>query len=267
MGEPNNKGDEKDSPIDGGAGNSSEDLSLVYRIVEGQRYGVEKISVSGNTFFSENEILKELRSNSKGQNVFDQAGLKMIQVDGLTRGRAYSAHGLQASLEALQNMYGREGFREARMEWRVEPGVKKGDLDIHFQISEGEKLRVERIKILGNTVTEDSVIRREIELAPGEVFNTEKEKSSKENILKMGLFTSVETYAEETDQPHYQKLFIKVVEKPKELTFGFGVSYFWNGQPERSLILASHFPFILTLNFSQNWGIVFEKMGDLIKRK
>ena len=228
---------------------------------------MEKISVSGNTFFSENEILKKLRSNSKGQNVFDQAGLKMIQVDGLTRGRAYSVNGLQASLETLQNMYGREGFREARMEWRVEPGVKKGDLDIHFQISEGEKLRVERIEILGNTVTEDSVIRREIELAPGEVFNTGKEKSSKENILKTGLFSSVESYAEETDQPNYQKLFIKVVEKPKELNFGFGVSYFWNGKPERSLVLASHFPFILTLNFSQNWGIVFEKMGDLIRRK
>ena len=267
LGEPNNKGEEKDSPIDGGAGNSREDLSLVYRIVEGQRYGVEKISVSGNTFFSENEILKKLRSNSKGQNVFDQAGLKMIQVDGLTRGRAYSVNGLQASLETLQNMYGREGFREARMEWSVEPGVKKGDLDIHFQISEGEKLRVERIKILGNTVTEDSVIRREIELAPGEVFNTGKEKSSKENILKTGLFSSVESYAEETDQPNYQKLFIKVVEKPKELNFGFGVSYFWNGKPERSLVLASHFPFILTLNFSQNCGIVFEKMGDLIRRK
>jgi len=267
FGEPNNKGEKKESRIDGGADNSREDLSLVYRIVEGQRYGVEKISVSGNTFFSENDILKELRSNSKGQEVFDQVGLKMIRVDGLARGRAYSVNGLQASLETLQNMYGREGFREARMEYRIEPGAKKGDLDIHFKIAEGEKFRVERIEILGNTVTEDSVIRREIQLAPGEVFNTVKEKSSKENILKTGLFSNVETYAEETDRPHYQKLFIKVVEKPKELTFGFGVSYFWNGNPERSLVLGSHFPFILTLNFSQNWGIVFEKMGDLIKRK
>ena len=265
--EPKNMGGDKKGPVDGGEGSGREDLSLQYRIVEGQRYGVEKISVSGNTFFSENDILKELRSNSKGQEVFDQVVLKMIRVDGLTRGRAYSVHGLQASIETLQNMYGREGFREARMEYRIEPGAKKGDLDIHFKIAEGEKFRVERIEILGNTVTEDSVIRREIQLAPGEVFNTVKEKSSKENILKTGLFSNVETYAEETDRPHYQKLFIKVVEKPKELTFGFGVSYFWNGNSERSLVLASHFPFIITLNFSQNWGIVFERMCEWIKRK
>ena len=267
LGEPNNKGEEKDSPIDGGAGNSREDLSLVYRIVEGQRYGVEKISVSGNTFFSENDILKELRSGAKGVEVFDCVQLKMIRADGLTRGRAYSVNGLQASLETLQSMYGREGFREARMDWKVEPGEKKGDLDIYFKIAEGEKFRVERIEILGNTVTEDSVIRREVQLAPGEVFNTVKEKSSKENILKTGLFSSVETYAEEAGRPHYQNLIIKVVEKPKELTFGFAVSYFWNGNSERSLVLASHFPFIITLNFSQNWGIVFERMCEWIKRK
>ena len=266
-GEPRSKGEEKESRADGGVGNSRRDLSLVYRIVEGQRYGVEKISVSGNTFFSENDILKELRSGARGVEVFDCVQLKMIRADGLTRGRAYSVNGLQASLEILQNMYGREGFREARVEWRIEPGEKKGDLDIHFKIAEGEKFRLERIEIMGNAVTEDSVIRREIQLAPGEVFNTLKEKSSKENILKMGLFSSVETYAEETDRPHYQNLIIKVVEKPKELTFGFGMSYFWNGNPERSLVLGSHFPFILTLNFSQNWEIVFERLCEWIKRK
>ena len=267
FGEAKSNGAEKEGRIDGGAGKSREDLSLVYRIVEGQKYGVEKISVSGNTFFSENEILKELRSGAKGVEVFDCVQLKMIRADGLTRGRAYSVNGLQASLEILQNMYGREGFREARVEWKVEPGEKKGDLDIYFKIAEGEKFRVERIEILGNTVTEDSVIRREVQLAPGEVFNTVKEKSSKENILKTGLFSSVETYAEEAGRPHYQNLIIKVVEKPKELTFGFGVSYFWNGNSERSLVLASHFPFIITLNFSQNWGIVFERMCEWIKRK
>ena len=214
VGDPKKMGGDKEGLVDGGEGREREDLNLQYRIVEGQRYGVEKISVSGNTFFTENDILKELRSNSREQEVFDQVGLKMIRVDGLRRGRAYSVHGLQASIETLQKMYGREGFREARMDWKIEPGEKKGDLDIHFKIAESEKFKVERIEILGNTGTEDSVIRREIELAPGEVFNTLKEKSSKEKILKMGLFSSVETYAEETDRPDYQNLIIKVVEKP-----------------------------------------------------
>jgi outer membrane protein assembly factor BamA len=99
------------------------------------------------------------------------------------------------------------------------------------------------------------------------VFDTEKEKSSKENILKTGSFSNVESYAEETEQPHYQNLVIKVVEKPDELTFGIGVNYFWNGNSERSLVLASKFPFVITLNLSQNWGIVLKKICESLKRK
>jgi outer membrane protein insertion porin family len=245
FGEPKSNEEEKEGRVDGGAGKSREDLSLVYRIVEGQRYGVEKISVSGNTFFSENDILKELRSGAKGVEVFDCVQLKMIRADGLTRGRAYSVNGLQASLEILQNMYGQEGFREARVEWRIEPGEKKGDLDIHFKIAESEKFKLERSEIRGNTSTEDSVIRREILLAPGEVFDTVKEKNSKENILKTGLFSNVETYAEETDSPSQQKLIFSVLEKPEDITFGAGLSFFWSERSNQELFRISFFPAII----------------------
>jgi outer membrane protein insertion porin family len=245
FGEPKSNEEEKEGRVDGGAGKSREDLSLVYRIVEGQRYGVEKISVSGNTFFSENDILKELRSGAKGVEVFDCVQLKMIRADGLTRGRAYSVNGLQASLEILQNMYGQEGFREARVEWRIEPGEKKGDLDIHFKIAESEKFKLERSEIRGNTSTEDSVIRREILLAPGEVFDTVKEKNSKENILKTGLFSNVETYAEETDSPSQQKLIFSVLEKPEDITFGAGLSFFCSERSNQELFRISFFPAII----------------------
>ena len=245
----------------------TEDLTLCYRIEEGQRYGVARISVSGNSFFSESDILKELRNNSRGIEIFDPISLKFIHSDGITRGRAFSVNGLQASMEILQEMYGRMGFREVRVEWKTEPSKKKGELDVHFKIVEGEKFQVDKVIICGNTLTKDEVIRREILLASGDVFDTEKEKRSKENILKTGLFSMVETYAEETDRRNYQKLIIKVVEKPTQLTFGIGMSYFWNWNSERSLVLGSYFPFIITLNFSQNWGLVFERLVELIMRK
>ena len=221
------------------------DLILCYRIEEGQRYGVARISVNGNSFFSEADILKELRNHSKEVKIFDPISLKFIPSDGITRGRAFSVNGLQASLEILQNMYGQEGFREARVEWRIEPGEKKGDLDIHFKIAESEKFKLERIEIRGNTSTEDSVIRREILLAPGEVFDTVKEKNSKENILKTGLFSNVETYAEETDSPSQQKLIFSVLEKPEDITFGAGLSFFWSERSNQELFRISFFPAII----------------------
>lgn len=258
---------ESGSQINFSPKDKTKDLTLCYRIEEGQRYGVARISVSGNSFFSESDILKELRNNSSGIEIFDPISLKFIHSDGITRGRAFSVTGLQASMEILQEMYGRLGYREVRVEWKTEPSEKKGELDVHFKILEGQRFYVDKVIICGNSLTKDEVIRREILLKPGDVFDTEKEKRSKENILKTGLFSMVETYAEETDRPNYQKLIIKVVEKPTQLTFGIGMSYFWNWNSERSLVLGSYFPFIITLNFSQNWGLVFERLVELIMRK
>jgi outer membrane protein insertion porin family len=223
------------------------DLILIYRIEEGQRYGVARISVSGNTFFSEAEILKGLRNNSKGVEVFDPIRLKFIHSDGLTRGRAFSVNGLQASMEILQEMYGRMGFREVRVEWKAEPSEKKGELDVHFKIIEGEQLFVDKVIICGNTLTKDEVIRREILLKPGDVFNTELERSSKKNIERLNLFSSVSSWAEETDSLNQQKLIFSVLEKPEDITFGAGLSFLWSERSDRELFRINFFPVIIII--------------------
>lgn len=257
FGELKNKEETKKTPRAGLRANK-EDLILQYRIQEGQRYGVEKISVSGNSFFDEKDILDELKNNSKGQWVFDQVGLKMVQVDGLTRGRAFSVNGLQASLETLQNMYGRKGFREVRVTWKMEPLEKKGDCHVHFEVQEGEKFVVDRIEIQGNRFTKDEVIRREIQLAPGDVFDTGRERLSKKNLEGLNLFSSIETYAMETEDRNRQKLIVKVQEKPKNLTFGCGVSFFWAGTSDREILRLVRYPFIFIFTGPKDWESLFE---------
>lgn len=257
FGELKNKEETKKTPRAGLRANK-EDLILQYRIQEGQRYGVEKISVSGNSFFDEKDILDELKNNSKGQWVFDPVGLKMVQVDGLTRGRAFSVNGLQASLETLQNMYGRKGFREVRVTWKMEPLEKKGDCHVHFEVTEGEKFVVDKIEIQGNRFTKDEVIRREIQLAPGDVFDTGRERLSKKNLEGLNLFSSIETYAMETEDRNRQKLIVKVQEKPKNLTFGCGVSFFWAGTSDREILRLVRYPFIFIFTGPKDWESLFE---------
>ena len=203
----------------------AEDLILTYRIEEGRQYRVGNLAVDGNTFFSTDDLQNELQNKSKFKEIFDQVELKMIKADGLQPGEVYSVNGLQASIETLQDKYGRRGFREARIETRLQPNVETGMIDVNFSIKEGEKFYVDKIEIQGNTVTKDKVIRREIDLAPGEVFDTVREKSSKAKIEGLNYFSKVETYAEETDVPNRQKLIVKVTEKPTgEVSFGAGFS-------------------------------------------
>ncbi|MCX6935083.1 MAG: outer membrane protein assembly factor BamA, partial [Verrucomicrobia bacterium] len=203
----------------------AEDLILTYRIEEGRQYRVGSLSVEGNTFFSTDDLMNELTTRSKQVEIFDQIDLKMVKADGLQEGEVYAINSLQASIETLQDKYGRRGFREARVEYRMVPNVETGRIDVGFSVKEGEKFYVDKIEIQGNTVTKDKVIRREIELAPGEVFDTVREKASKRKVEGLNYFSKVETYAEDTDVPNRQKLIVKVEEKPTgEVSFGAGFS-------------------------------------------
>ena len=203
----------------------AEDLTLTYRIDEGRQYRVGILSVEGTTFFSTDDLMNELTLKSKMVEIFDQIDLKMVKADGLQEGEIYSVNSLQASIETLQNKYGRRGFREARIEYRMVPNVETGRIDVGFTVKEGEKFYVDKIEIQGNTVTKDKVIRREIDLAPGEVFDTVREKASKQKLEGLNYFSKVETYAEETDVPNRQKLIVRVEEKPTgEVSFGAGFS-------------------------------------------
>jgi len=203
----------------------AEDLIVTYRIEEGRQYRVGVLTVDGNTFFSSDDLQNELQNKSKFKDIFDPVEVKMIKADGLQSGEIYSVNGLQASIETLQDKYGRRGFREARIEARLQPNVETGMIDVNFGIKEGEKFYVDKIEIQGNNMTKDKVIRREIDLAPGEVFDTVREKSSKKKIEGLGYFEKVETYAEETDIPNRQRLIVKVEEKrTAEISFQAGVS-------------------------------------------
>ena len=60
-------------------------------------------------------------------------------------------------------------------------------MDLEFQIEEGQKSYIERIEIQGNIKTKDKVIRRELAVSPGEVFDMVRVKLSKQRLEGSGL--------------------------------------------------------------------------------
>jgi outer membrane protein insertion porin family len=96
---------------------------------------------------------------------------------------------------------------------------------VHYTIEEGTRSFVNRINIEGNTRTKDKVIRREVLVAPGDVFNTVRVDITKKRLENLGYFAKVETYPEETDIPGRKDLTILVQEKRTgSLSFGGGFS-------------------------------------------
>jgi outer membrane protein insertion porin family len=105
--------------------------------------------------------------------------------------------------------------------------VDTGTMDLEFQIEEGSKTYVEKINITGNVKTKDRVIRREMAISPGEVFDMVRVRISKQRLEGLNYFEKVETDPSPTDPPisGHKNLDVTVTEKNTgNLTFGAGFS-------------------------------------------
>ncbi len=172
-------------------------------ISEGPQYHVRKLTITGQQNATEAKIRLLLK---------------------MKEGSVYSPKQLRDDAKALADAYGSGGY----VDLVVTPeGTPAGPalIDVHYIIEEGTRSFVNRVNIEGNTRTKDKVIRREVLVAPGDVFNTVRVDVTKKRLENLGYFAKVETYPEETDIPGRKDLTILVQEKRTgSLSFGGGFS-------------------------------------------
>src|SRR5207247_2161381 len=178
-------------------------MVLTIVVAEGPQYHVRKLAITGYQNTTEQRI---------------RALLKMKE------GSVYSPKQLRDDAKAVADAYGSGGY----VDLVVQPeGTPAGPalIDVHYSIEEGVRSFVNRVNIEGNTRTKDKVIRREVLVAPGDVFNTVRVDITKKRLENLGYFAKVETYPEETDIPGRKDLTILVQEKRTgSLSFGGGFS-------------------------------------------
>jgi outer membrane protein insertion porin family len=139
-------------------------------------------------------------------------------------GQVFSPQKLEKDIKAIEDAYGVAGYADAKVAVQTSP-AGPGLVDLHYKIEEGIKSYVERINISGNTRTKDKVIRRELVLAPGDVFDTVRVDISKKRLEGLQYFEKVDTYASDTLVPGRKDLNVVVQEKRTgSLNFGMGFS-------------------------------------------
>lgn len=179
--------------------------AIVHWVVsEGILYKVGSLGFKGVTLFPTNDILRTLT-------------MKVTTT--------FTPRGLSKDVEALQDYYGARGYIDARVLARKVPNIEAGTMDLLYEVVEGEKCYVEKVEIKGNVKTKDKVIRRELSVTPGEVFNMVKVKRSKTRLEQMNYFERVDVRNEETDVPNRRNLVVGVDEKGTgNFTVGAGFS-------------------------------------------
>lgn len=178
-------------------------VEVVFPIVEGAPYKVGNITFRGARLFPEAELSRSTALRS---------------------GAVYGPAAVQADIKKLQDLYGARGYVDFQAGVRTVPG---GDhvTDLVYTIEEGSQSYVGRVNIVGNTRTKDKVIRRELALAPGDLFNTTRMEASKQILTNLNYFGKVDVYPSETPVATERDLNVVLEEKRTgQLNFGAGFS-------------------------------------------
>ena len=187
-------------------------VQLRVDVNEGRRFQLGTLTIAGNTV---------LRSEA------------LLPLFKLEEGDVYDEQRIRKGLERARELYGSGGY----FEFTAYPDLKPRDqaavptVDVTLRVSEGTQYFIGRIEFAGNSHTRDSVIRREIGLVEGGVFNTEALKYSIKRINQLGYFKPLDDKALEVGRaPGTQdKVNVKVTveeQNRNQLTFGAGASQY-----------------------------------------
>ncbi|MFZ5801090.1 MAG: outer membrane protein assembly factor BamA [Candidatus Omnitrophota bacterium] len=182
-------------------------LYVRINIAEGKRYYVGKVTVSGNTVFSENEIKAQIKE-TKPAKIFARARL-------------------DADADSIRALYFDKGyiFADIKSDTLLDP--ESGKVDVTLIVDEGVVAYVNKIKVRGNVKTKDIVIRRELRIRPGDRFDGSKLRRSQERLRNLGFFEEISYDVEMPERPSEDKrdLVVEVKEsKTGEFSFGGGYS-------------------------------------------
>ncbi len=181
---------------------AGEGVELTVTISEGTEYRVNQVSITGVNIAPEGEILSQLKMNA---------------------GQLFTPQGMGADLKAIRDFYGSRGYVDMTAVPEVLP-AGPGAVNLTYSLDEGVQSYLNLVNIQGNTRTQDRVIRRELAVKPGEVYDTTLVDISKKRLENLNYFERVETQPTDTIVPGRKDLNV-IVEEKRTGSFNFGAGF------------------------------------------
>ena len=191
-----------------------EGLRVTIPIVEGKVYRLGEFKVEGNSIFSEAQIRA---------------------VIGLNKGDVANGEKVSKGLfENLKKFYGQQGF----IEYTAEPvptfqdnpqNPNEGIVDFTVTIDEGKQFTLRRLEFVGNTFTRDNVLRREVLINEGDIYNDVYWEYSVVKLNQLGYFNPIDKDKDvdrrTNDEEATVDLALKVSERGRQqISFNGGIS-------------------------------------------
>lgn len=199
-------------------------MVVQFYVEEGNLYKVGSVSFKGNKIFTTEQIIAGLKRQHIDSHSKTNIGVHSLEAD---VGMTFKPTALTDDIRAVEDFYGSKGYINVRQGQNLivhkVPNTETGTIDLEYEINEGEKVYVEKVIIKGNVKTKDKVIRRELAVSPGDVFDMVRVRRSKERLEGLEFFEKVDTKPSATDIQNHDDLIVGVDEKPTgNFTFGAG---------------------------------------------
>jgi outer membrane protein insertion porin family len=171
-----------------------ESIDIQHRGGRGWRLPIVKMNLPGITaditLPVEEGKLYHLRNMSfTGVKLFRTPEVLMKPLFGMTTGDIFSTDKLRKGIENMRKLYGKFGYIDFVPEPDFHTAEDGSDqIDLTLTADEGKQFFIRRIDFSGNTTTRDKVIRREILLDEGDMFNTELWDYSILRLNQLGYF-------------------------------------------------------------------------------
>lgn len=146
-------------------------LFLTISVSEGDQYKIGEFKFKDNTVFSDTELYENAETAS-GE-IFNRTALKM-------------------DIDKIIDLYMDKGYARADVNPLVDVNKEEKLANITLAVTEGGIFRIGRIDVTGNLKTRDKVVRREMRLDEGDIFNKSLLKRSYQRINNLNYFESVD---------------------------------------------------------------------------
>lgn len=179
-------------------------MAIDIHLEEGKQYRIGEITFEGNEIYNDQILSLVMRTRP---------------------GSVYDPEKLDEDVEFLEDFYGKFGYMETRVRMQRIPNVTTGNIDLMFQVYESEKFQVESIEIEGNTKTKSTVVIRELNIGPGETFDSVRTEASRMLLENTGYFEDVNVSPQSTNIPNRKDVRITFREgRTGNFSFGAGFS-------------------------------------------
>lgn len=183
-----------------------QDLRLLIDIDEGPRYRVGKVEFEFT-----------------GEHTLTDSDLR--DVCSIQEGSEWDGTLIKQDAEAMRKLFNEQAFIDASIDPTVIYPLEGEDVTLKYLITQGTKARVGEIQIRGNRSTKDEVIRRQLEVYPGEEFSPSQIQDSLSNLYRLQYFNSIRPYFDSSEAAGDRPVVFELAEgSTGRALFGFGYS-------------------------------------------